>query len=106
MSIIIRKYKGKEVTQEELDKLMPPKSDWLDAPPMAANTYTEHNPLISEGCGVMKDQVGEARDMIRKHNIQGAAVHDNGQIRFTSKGARREFLKRRGLVDIDGGYSD
>jgi hypothetical protein len=106
VSSIIRKYNGKEVTQEELDDLMPRRSDWLEAPPMTANTYTEHDPLISEGCGVMKSQVGEARDMIRQHNIQGAAVHDNGQIRFTSKGARRDFLKRRGLVDIDGGYSD
>jgi len=106
VSTIVRMYKGREVTQEELDKLMPRKANWLEAPSMAANTYTEHDPLISEGCGVMKSQVGEAREMIRQHNIQGAAVHDNGQIRFTSKGARREFLKRRGLVDIDGGYSD
>lgn len=106
MSQIISKYNGKKVTKEELDKLMPPKPDWLDGPPMTADTYSEHDPLISEGCGVMKAQVKEAREMIRQHNIQGAAVHDNGQVRFTSRRARKEFLARRGLVDNEGGYSD
>ena len=106
MSTVIRKYKGKEVTREELDKLVPNKPDWLEAPPMVANTYTEHDPLVSEGCGVMKSQVGEARDMILKHNIQGASVNDSGQVLFTSRRARKDFLYRRGLVDNQGGYSD
>ena len=104
--MIVRKYNGKSVTKEELDTLLPPKEDWLTAPPMSADTYSEHDPLISEGCGVMKSQVAETRDMIRQHSIQGAAVHDNGQIRFTSRRARKEFLSRRGLVDNEGGYSD
>lgn len=106
MSSIIRKYKGKEVTQEELDKLMPPKPDWLDAPSMAANTYTEHNPLISEGCGVMKSQVSETRELVRRHGIQGAAVLDSGQVQFTSRRARKDFLAMRGFVDNDGSYGD
>lgn len=106
MSEIIRKYNGRVVTKEELDLLVPPKKDWLDGPPMSADTYSEHDPLISEGCGVMKSQVREAREMIRRHRIQGAAVHDNGQIRFTSRRARKEFLERRGLVDNDGSYGD
>lgn len=106
MSKIVQKYNGKVVTKAELDKLLPPKEDWLDGPSMTANTYTEHDPLISEGCGVMKGQVGETRSLIKKHGIQGAAVHDNGQIRFTSRRARKEFLRMRGLVDNQGGYSD
>lgn len=106
MSKIVSKYNGRVVTQEELDKLLPVKEDWLSGPPMTADTYSEHDPLISEGCGVMKSQVGEAREMIRRHGIRGAAVHDNGQIRFTSRRARKEFLAARGLVDNDGGYSD
>jgi hypothetical protein len=106
MSKIVLKYKGRVVTKAELDKLLPPKEDWLESPPMTANTYTEHDPLISEGCGVMKSQVGEARAMIRQHNIVGAAVHDNGQIRFTSRRARKEFLARRGLVDNEASYGD
>ena len=106
MSEIVSKYNGRVVTQEELDRLLPVKEDWLAGPPMTANTYSEHDPLISEGCGVMKSQVGEAREMIRRHGIQGAAVHDNGQIRFTSRRARKELLKMRGLVDNDAGYGD
>lgn len=106
MSEIVRKYNGKTISREELDQVLPPKKDWLTAPPMVADTYSEHDPLISEGCGVMKSQVKETRDMIRQHNIQGAAVHDNGQIRFTSRRARKEFLQRRGLVDNEAGYSD
>lgn len=106
MSGIVRKYNGRTVTQEELEQLMPNKPDWLSGAPMAAHTYTEHNPLVSEGCGVMKSQVGETRDLIKKHSIQGAAVLDSGQVRFTSRRARNEFLRMRGLHDLDGGLND
>lgn len=106
MSDIVYKYRGKAVTHDQLDSLMPRKSNWLDGSAMVANTYTEHDPLISEGCGVMKSQVAETRQLIEKHKIQGAAVLDSGQIRFTSRRARKDFLQMRGLVDIDGGWSD
>jgi hypothetical protein len=106
VSKIVQKYNGRVVTKEELDKLFPPRKDWLDKPPMTANTYTEHDPLISEGCGVMKAQVKETREAIKFHGIQGAAVHSNGQVRFTSRRARKEFLKMRGLCDQDGMYGD
>lgn len=104
--MIVYTYNGRKVSKEELDRLMPPKDNWLEGAPMAANTYSEHDPLLSDGCGVMKSQVGEARQLIERHGIQGAAVLDSGQIRFTSRRARREFLKMRGLKDNDGGYSD
>ena len=107
VSEIVLKYKGRVVTKKQLDKLMPPKDDWLKTEPaMTANTYTEHDPLISEGCGVMKSQVGETRELIKRHGIQGAEVNEKGQIRFTSRKARKEFLKMRGLIDNEGGYSD
>ena len=106
MSGVLRKYKGKVVTQEELDVLVPNKPDWLEKPSMAANTYTEHDPLISEGCGVMKSQVAETRNLIKLHGIQGAAVRDSGQIQFTSRRARNEFLRMRGFRDMDGGFND
>ena len=54
----------------------------------------------------MKAQVQEAREAIRQHNIPGAAVHDDGKVQFTSRRARRDLLKMRGLHDQDGGYSD
>jgi hypothetical protein len=106
MSTVKYKYKGKFVTEQELENLVPRKSDWLERPAMAANTYTEHNPLVSDGCGVMKSQVGETRDLIKRHGIQGAAVMDSGQVRFTSRRARNEFLRMRGFRDLDGGYGD
>lgn len=106
MSKVVFKYKGRVVTREELDKVLPPKEDWLDGPAMTSNTYTEHDPLISEGCGVMKSQVGETRKILETHKIPGVAVLDSGQMRFTSRRARKEWLKIRGLHDQDGGYSD
>lgn len=74
--------------------------------PMIAATYTEHSPLMSDGLGCMRSQVPELRETIRKHGIQGAEVTNSGQVRFTSRRARKELLKVRGLVDNDGGYGD
>lgn len=107
MAKVKYRYNGRWVTKEELESLLPPKPDWLDSrSPFAPSTYSEHDPLISEGCGVMKAQVKETRESIKKHGIQGAAVLPSGQVRFTSRKARKEFLKMRGFVDKDGGYSD
>lgn len=106
MSRVVHMYKGKVVSEEELDRLVPRKPDWLEKPAMAANTYTDHSPLISEGCGVMKAQVAETRNLIKRHGIQGAAVLDGGQVQFTSRRARNEFLRMRGFRDMDGGYGD
>jgi hypothetical protein len=106
MSEVVYKYNGRNVSESELDELIPRKSNWLERPAMASNTYTEHDPLVSEGCGVMKSQVGETRDLIKRHNIQGAAVLNSGQVRFTSRRARNEFLRMRGFRDIDGGFGD
>lgn len=106
MSNVVYKLNGKAVTKQQLDELVPPKPDWLTSPPMVSNTYTEHNPLISEGCGVHRSQVGETRELIRQHGIRGAAVTDGGQIQFTSRRARKEFLRMRGMADLDGMYGD
>ena len=96
---------GQQVSRDEFLAGAPTDS-FLQRPPMTARTYTEHDPLISDGCGVMKAQVPETREAIRQHGIQGAAVLDNGQIRFTSRRARKEFLSMRGLVDNDGCFGD
>lgn len=96
---------GKEVSQEEFEKL-PAKQGWLDAPFMTANTYRAHDPLLSEGMGVMKSQVPEMRAAIKKRNIQGVTVRDSGQLEITSRQGRREVLRMRGFVDNDGGYGD
>lgn len=110
--MIIRKYNGKKVTLEELNKLLPPKDDWLDSPSMAANTYSEHDPLISEALGVMKSQVGRMRKTLEKEKVQGVSILDNGQARITSRRGRNHLMQlyeeMRGnkYHDIDGGYGD
>lgn len=83
-----------------------PKRSSIFAVPMVANTYREHAPLISEGIGCMRGQVPEMRETIRKHNIKGVRVRDNGQLEITSRQGRKELLRVRGLADADGGYGD
>jgi hypothetical protein len=95
---------GKTVSKEEFGK--GGKSDWLDGAPMTSNTYTDHDPLVSEGLGCMKSQVQETRDIIKHHNIKGVKVRNNGQLEITSRRGRKEFMKVRGLADSDGGYGD
>ena len=95
---------GKPVTREEF--LKGANNDFLKAPAMAANTYSGHDPLISEGLGCMKSQVSELRNTIKQHNIQGVAVKNDGQLEITSRRGRKELLAVRGLVDNDGSYGD
>ena len=95
---------GRKVSRDEF--CAGARQDWLAGPPMTANTYREHDPLISDGCGVMKSQVKETREILDAHKIPGVAVLDSGQMRFTSRRARKEWLRIRGLNDQDGGYSD
>ena len=112
MSGIVTKYNGKVVTEEELDKLLPKKKNWLDGPAMTANTYTDTDPLISDALGVMKSQVKAMRATLEKEKIPGVAILDNGQARITSRRGRNQLMalyeKMRGnkMHDIDGGYGD
>ena len=76
------------------------------APPMVSNAYRAHDPLVSDGLGCMTGQVSEMRDEIKKRNIKGVLVRDNGQLEITSRRGRAEVCKMRGLVDSDGGYGD
>lgn len=101
-----RKYtvNGKEVTREEF--LKGANDDFLKAPPMTADTYSQHDPLVSDGLGCMKSQVKDLRDVIKKHNIQGVQVKNNGQLEITSRRGRKELLAVRGLADNDGSYGD
>jgi len=95
---------GETVSREEFSKGA--KEDWLNHPPVVAGTYRDHDPLISEGLGVMKSQVGEMRQEIKRHNIKGVAVRDSGQLEITSRRGRKELARMRGLADADSGYGD
>ena len=95
---------GQEVTKEEFSKGA--NDDFLKSVPMVPKTYSQHDPLKSDGLGCMKSQVKDLRDVIRKHNIQGVQVKESGQLEITSRRGRKELLAVRGLVDSDGSYGD
>jgi len=103
---------GKVVTREEFDATA---RQWPEPGkrvvkrtgfPATPNTYSEGKPLVSDGLGCLKAQVPEMRKAIHEEGIAGAAVRDNGQIEFTSRGARAKMARMRGLCDNDGGYGD
>ena len=98
------KINGKEVTKEQWDAK--PGAGFHGECPMATVAYTAAKPLLSDGIGCMRAQVPEMREVIRRHNIQGVFVRENGQLEITSRRGRKELLRVRGLVDADGGYSD
>lgn len=97
---------GKQVTKEEFDDAGAKGDEWLQSRMFVPNTYRAHDPLLSDGIGVMKSQVPEMREVIRKHNIKGVLVRPNGQLEITSRRGRKELLRVRGLADADGTYGD
>jgi len=106
------KYKinGKYVTKEEWDAT--PGIGLDGGVPMCTIAYSESKPLISDALGVMKSQVGEMREMIKRERIMGVRVLENGQLEISSRNGRREVMRAlneaRGcrMVDADGGYGD
>ena len=93
---------GKEVTKAQFRRRKPKPI----GAPMVSHTYRAHDPLLSDGIGCMKSQVPEMREVLKKHNVKGVLVRDNGQLEITSRRGRKELLRIRGLADADGGYSD
>lgn len=102
--MITYRINGKSVTKEEWDAV--PGAGISSGVPMGTVAYREDRPLISDGPGVFSYQVQETRDEVKRRNIRGVRVRDNGQIEFTSRRGRKEFLKMRGLHDNDGSYGD
>ena len=104
MSKVTYTLNGQQVTREEF--LAGARKEFVTGPPLTANTYRAHDPLLSDGMGCLKAQVPEMRRMIQHHNIKGVQVKDNGQLEITSRRGRKELLAVRGLVDNDGSYGD
>lgn len=104
MSKVAYTLNGKSVTREEF--LAGSRTDYLNGGYFVPNTYSAHDPLVSDGIGCLKSQVPELRQVIKQHNIQGVTVKDSGQLEITSRRGRKELLRVRGLVDNDGGFSD
>ena len=113
MSKVIRTYNGKAVTQEELDKLLPPKDDWLDAPPMIGRACRSNKPRISESMGVLPSQVNAERKKLQERKdrgeLTGVNIRDDGSIEYTcngDQGARGWQRYRGNKVNLDGSYSE
>jgi hypothetical protein len=111
MSKIKHILNGQEVTREEF--VAGSRADYLNGGSyFVPNTYSEHDPLISEGLGCMKKQVPAMRQMIESEGIQGVKILDSGQARITSRRGRNHLIRAlseiRGfnLHDTDGGYGD
>ena len=104
--MITWRINGKTVSRKEWDAREAAGLDFNGACPMGTVAYSESAPLISEGLGCMKNQIPEMRETIRKHNIKGVRVRENGSLEITSRRGRAELCRVRGLVDGDGGFGD
>ncbi len=99
---------GKEVTKEEF--LAGKK--WELNTPMTSNTYTEHDPWISESTGVLPSQVKAEREKLAKYQEKGlltaVRIRDDGTVACTSRGeqGRVGWMQYRKQVDYDGGFGD
>ena len=83
-------------------KLNPP-----PAPTKGPQTSMAYNrELRSRATSVHKDQAAEYNEWAQSHGISGVRWDDKGDCYFSSRGARNEVMRRRGLMDMDAGYGD
>jgi hypothetical protein len=68
--------------------------------------YGEGNPLESIACSCHPEQAGEYNEAARQHGISGVSWDKRGKCSFSSRAARRDWLKKIGAHDADGGYGD
>lgn len=59
---------------------------------------------ISAGCH--PKQAKEFNELAKSAGISGVYYNKRGECEFSSRGARREWNKFRGMRDNDGGYRD
>lgn len=62
--------------------------------------------LTSDASGVHPSQVQEFREDARARGFTGVDFTPDGTTVFSSRKERAGYLKMRGLIDRDGGYSD
>ena len=113
VSGIVRKYNGRPVTKEELDKLLPPKEDWLAGAPMIGTACRTNKPRVSDSMGVMPSQVAEERQKLQalreRGLLTGVNIRDDGAVEYSCNGEQGAigWQRYRGnKVNLDGGYSD
>ncbi len=81
---------------------------WHDEPPPEKRTHgTAYNSgLVSVAAGCHSSQVPEFRERARAAGITGVEFLPDGCVKFGDPGARRDYLRLRGMRDNDGGYGD
>lgn len=99
-------FNDEEVTQEEYDARFPSRLEYgedAEAPLVSASAW--HDNLQSRALAVHKSQVEEANAWNKKTGI--ATRYDKtGMAHIPTRGDRSKLLKRDGMHDNDGGYSD
>lgn len=113
MSKVVRTYNGKEVTQEELDKLLPPRDDWLEPRQAHVQACRSNNPRFSDSMGVLPNQLAAERKKLQDQKDQGqlTGVHirDDGSMEYSCNGEQGAtgWQRYRGnKVNLDGSWSD
>jgi len=67
---------------------------------------SEGTPWKSQSCGCHPTQVKQFNEDMKRHGIQCAHMHNDGTLECTSRKARKNVMKMRGLFDKDAGYGD
>lgn len=63
-------------------------------------------PKVSYAASVHGNQADELRDFCKSRGLVGTTVHNNGDVEFSSRAARKAHCQARGLKDFSGGYGD
>ncbi len=66
----------------------------------------EGKPWTSQACGCHPTQVTQFNEDMKRHGIKCAHMNRDGTLECTSRKARRDVMKMRGLFDKDAGYGD
>lgn len=75
--------------------------------PSKVGNLAYNRPLESRSAGVHSSQAAEFNEAARKAGNTGVYYDPKtGNASFSSRGARRREIARRGLRDLDGGYGD
>lgn len=92
---------GKRVTRQEFLKH---RRKGKAGVPMISKAYSR--PLVSTNLGIHPDDVAKENENLQREGETGMHFRKDGKAVFTSRAARARELRRSGLHDCDGGYSD
>ena len=67
---------------------------------------SEVRPWISQAAGCHRNQVTEFNGILQDKGIRNARYRPDGALECTTRAARNEVLRARGLRDQDAGYGD